>query len=66
MMMPPASLPCREQAAWGTTFVVVWRLLLWVLTYTHFAALANIAGDGPNVRDIVLAAGVVQVAHCCI
>ena len=29
-----------------------------------FAALANIAGDGPNARDTVLAAGAMQVARC--
>ncbi len=28
-----------------------------------FAALANIAGDGPNARDTVLAAGAMQVAR---
>lgn len=30
----------------------------------YFAALANIAGDGPNARDTVLAAGAMQVARC--
>jgi hypothetical protein len=30
-------------------------------TLSHFAGLANIAGDGPNARDAVFAAGVMQV-----
>ena len=42
--------------------MVAFALISHAVTFT---ALANIAGDGPNVRDIVLAAGVVQVAHCC-
>jgi hypothetical protein len=32
-----------------------------VMTVPCFAGLANIAGDGPNARDVVLAAEVMQV-----
>jgi hypothetical protein len=31
------------------------------MTLSSFAGLANIAGDGPNARDAVFAAGVMQV-----
>jgi hypothetical protein len=34
-----------------------------VMTGPCFAGLANIAGDGPNARDVVLAAGVMQVVR---
>jgi hypothetical protein len=41
--------------------VVAFALISHAVTFT---ALANIAGDGPNSRDSVLAAGVIQVARC--
>lgn len=71
MMMPPAALPMREQAAWGEHYLHFYSQLSSVVAYDAIltvpsllpTGLANIAGDGPNARDAVLAAGVMQVAQ---
>lgn len=71
MMMPPAALPMREQAAWGEHYLHFYLQLSSVVAYDTIltvpcllpTGLANIAGDGPNARDAVLAAGVMQVAQ---